>query len=179
VVAVARGPQKTAIRDDNPVLFLEQKALYTLQGAVPDGDYTVPLGAANVVRRGDDVTLVTLGAFLQEALKAVDRLEAEGIGVEVIDLRTLKPIDMETIYGSLKKTNRVIVAHEAVKGFGAGAEVAAAIAEEAIEYLAAPIQRVGAPDVPMPFNNAEEARVLPQASMVEEKIKRLVQDYPK
>lgn len=175
----AKGLLKSAIRDESPVLFLEQKSLYTLEGDVPEGDYTVPFGAAHVVRKGDDVTLVTIGAFLHEALKAVDRVEHDGIGVEVIDLRTIKPIDMETIYGSLKKTNRVVIAHEAVKGFGAGAEIAAKIGEEAVEYLAAPIQRVGAPDVPVPFNNSEEARVLPQSGEVEQKIRRLVGDYPK
>jgi pyruvate/2-oxoglutarate/acetoin dehydrogenase E1 component len=174
----AKGLLKTAIRDDNPVLFLEQKALYAAQGDVPEGDYTVPFGAAKVVREGHDATVVTFGAFLHEVLKAVERLEEEGIGVEVIDLRTLKPLDMETIYGSVRKTNRVVIAHEAVRGFGAGAEIAANIAEEAIEYLAAPIQRVGAADVPVPFNNNEEARVLPQAGEVQQKILKLVRDYP-
>lgn len=166
----AKGLLKTSIRDDNPVLFLEQKALYGFSGEVPEGDYTVPFGEAKVVRKGKDITVVTYGAFLHDSLKAVERLEKKGIDAEVIDLRTVKPMDMETVLLSVKKTNRVLVAHEAVKNCGVGAEIAATIAENAIEYLDAPILRVGARDIPAPYNSNEEACVFPQSKEVEEKI---------
>jgi pyruvate/2-oxoglutarate/acetoin dehydrogenase E1 component len=166
----AKGLLKTAIRDDNPVLFLEQKALYMLRGEIPEEDYTVPLGQARVVRQGKDVTLVTFGAFLQRALEAVGRLEGEGIDVELIDLRTVKPMDIEMVIASVKKTNRVVIAHEAAKMCGVGAEIAATIAEEALDYLDAPIQRIGARDVPVPYSDREEACVLPQSSEVDEKV---------
>ena len=166
----AKGLLKTAIRDDNPVLFLEQKALYMLRGEIPEEDYTVPLGQARVVRQGKDVTLVTFGAFLQRALEAVARLEGEGIDVEIIDLRTVKPMDIDTIIASVKKTNRLVIAHEAAKMCGVGAEIAATIAEEALDYLDAPIQRIGARDVPVPYSDSEEACVLPQSSEVDEKV---------
>ncbi len=171
--ADAKGLLKAAIRDDNPVLFLEQKALYNLRGEVPDGDYVVPLGQARTVREGRDVTLVTIGALLHEALKAVERLEAEGVDVEVIDLRTAKPLDTPTVISSVKKTNRLVVAHEAVKRFGVGAEIAATIAEEALDYLDGPIGRVGARDVPVAYNDNEEARILPQSLEIEQKIRAL------
>lgn len=166
----AKGLLKTAIRDDNPVLFLEQKALYVLRGEIPEEDYTVPLGQAHVVRQGKDVTLVTFGAFLQRVLEAVGRLEGEGIDVEIIDLRTVKPMDIETVIASVKKTNRVVIAHEAAKMCGVGAEIAATIAEEALDYLDAPIQRIGARDVPVPYSDGEEACVLPQSGEVEERV---------
>jgi len=166
----AKGLLKTAIRDDNPVLFLEQKALYMLRGEIPEEDYTVPLGQARVVRQGNDVTLVTFGAFVQRALEAVARLEGEGIDVEIIDLRTVKPMDIDTIIASVKKTNRLVIAHEAAKMCGVGAEIAATIAEEALDYLDAPIQRIGARDVPVPYSDSEEACVLPQSGEVDEKV---------
>jgi pyruvate dehydrogenase E1 component beta subunit len=170
----AKGLLKTAIRDDNPVLFLEQKALYNLRGEVPDEDYVIPFGQARIVREGRDVTLVTIGALLHEALKAVERLEAEGVDVEVIDLRTAKPLDTLTVISSVKKTNRLVVAHEAVKTFGVGAEIAAMIAEEALDYLDGPIGRVGARDVPVAYNDNEEARILPQSLEIEQKIRALL-----
>jgi pyruvate dehydrogenase E1 component beta subunit len=169
----AKGLLKTAIRDDNPVLFLEQKALYNLRGEVPDEDYAIPLGQARIVREGRDVTLVTIGALLHEALKAVERLEAAGVDVGVIDLRTAKPLDTLTVISSVKKTNRLVVAHEAVKTFGVGAEIAATIAEEALDYLDGPIGRVGARDVPVAYNDNEEARILPQSLEIEQKIRAL------
>ena len=171
--ADANGLLKTAIRDDNPVLFLEQKALYNLRGEVPDGDHAIPLGQARVVREGRDATLVTIGSLLHEALKAVERLEADGVDVEVIDLRTAKPLDTQTVVSSVKKTNRVVVAHEAVKTCGVGAEIAATIAEEALEYLDAPIGRIGALDVPVAYNDNEEARILPQSIEIEQKVRAL------
>ncbi len=169
--ADAKGLLKAAIRDDNPVLFLEQKALYNLRAEVPEGDYVIPLGKARIVREGRDVTLVTIGALLYEALKAVERLEASGVDVEVIDLRTAKPLDTLTVISSVKKTNRLVVAHEAVKTCGLGAEIAATIAEEALDYLDAPIRRIGARDVPVAYNDNEEARILPQSSEIEQKIR--------
>ncbi len=169
--ADAKGLLKAAIRDDNPVLFLEQKALYNLRAEVPEGDYVIPLGKARIVREGRDVTLVTIGALLYEALKAVERLEASGVDVEVIDLRTAKPLDTLTVISSVKKTNRLVVAHEAVKTCGLGAEIAATIAEEALDYLDAPIRRIGARDVPVAYNDNEEARILPQSTEIEQKIR--------
>jgi pyruvate dehydrogenase E1 component beta subunit len=169
----ANGLLKTAIRDDNPVLFLEQKALYNLRGEVPDGDHPIPLGRARIVREGRDATLVTIGSLLHDALKVVERLEADGVDIEVIDLRTAKPLDTQTVVSSVKKTNRLVVAHEAVKNCGVGAEIVATIAEEALDYLDAPIGRIGALDVPVAYNDNEEARILPQSNEIEQKLRAL------
>lgn len=149
--ADAKGLLKSAIRDDNPIIYFENKILYKQKGPVPEGELLVPIGKANVVKEGKDVTIVSYSIMLQQAQKAAQILEKDGISAEVIDLRTISPIDKETILKSVKKTNRLAIAHEAVKRFGVGAEIAAMVAEEAIDYLDAPILRFGAPFVPIPF----------------------------
>jgi pyruvate dehydrogenase E1 component beta subunit len=148
----AKGLLKSAIRDDNPVLFIEHKALYALKGEIPEEEYLVPLGKAAVRKVGKDVTVVATSRMVHEALAAANVLSEGGIDVEVIDLRTISPLDKETIFQSVEKTSRLVVAHEAVKAFGVGAEVAAMVCEEMIDRLSAPVARIGAPFVPAPFN---------------------------
>jgi pyruvate dehydrogenase E1 component beta subunit len=148
----AKGLLKSAIRDDNPVLFIEHKALYALKGEIPEEEFLVPLGKAEVRKVGKDVTVVATSRMVHEALAAANVLSEGGIDVEVIDLRTISPLDRETILQSVEKTSRLVVAHEAVKAFGVGAEVAAMVCEEMIDRLSAPVARIGAPFVPAPFN---------------------------
>ncbi len=149
--ADAKGLLKSAIRDDNPVLVVEHKALHAMKGPIPDGEHLVPIGQAQVLREGDDVTLVSAGRMVHQALKAAEELAGEGLGLEVIDLRSIQPWDKETVFASVAKTHRLVIAQEAVKAFGFGAEVAATVAEEIMDELDAPIGRVGAPFVPVPF----------------------------
>lgn len=148
----AKGLLKSAIRDDNPVLFIEHKALYALKGEIPEEEYLVPLGKAEVRKVGKDVTVVATSRMVHEALAGANVLSEGGIDVEVIDLRTISPLDKETIFQSVEKTSRLVVAHEAVKAFGVGAEVAAMVCEEMLDRLSAPVARIGAPFVPAPFN---------------------------
>lgn len=157
--ADAKGLLKSAIRDENPVLFFEHKGLFPLKGPVPDGDVLVPIGKANVAREGTDVTIVSYSLMMHRALEAAGKLAAEGIKAEVIDLRTISPIDKETIFTSVAKTKRLLIVHEAVKQGGVGAELAALVAEEMIDYLDAPVKRLGAPFVPVPFSPALEQLV--------------------
>lgn len=157
----AKGLLISAIRDDNPVVFLEHKLLYGVEGDVPDDAYTVDFGKAVVRRQGSDITLVATSKMVHTALEAAEKLAAEGISAEVIDPRTLSPLDMETIIASVKKTHRLTVAHEAVKIGGAGAEIAAQAAEKAFDYLDAPIVRVGAPFTPVPFSPPLEQAFIP------------------
>jgi pyruvate dehydrogenase E1 component beta subunit len=156
--ADAKGLLKSAIRDDNPVIYFEHKALFNIKGPVPDGEFLTPIGKAKVVREGKDVTLVSYSFCMRHALAAAEMLEKEGISVECIDLRTISPLDKETILLSAAKTSRLAIAHEAVKQGGVGAEISAIVAEEGIDYLDAPIVRIGAPFTPVPF-----ARPLEQA----------------
>jgi 2-oxoisovalerate dehydrogenase E1 component len=163
----AKGLLTAAIRDDNPVIFLEHKLLYLGQSEpVPEQAYAIPLGKAAIRRPGTDVTVVAIKAMVQLALLAATRLEAVGISVGVIDPRSLRPLDMETLVGSVKRTNRMVVVHEGWKFGGFGAEIAAAVTEEAFDYLDAPIARVGALDVPMPFNDRLERAVIPSAERI-------------
>lgn len=154
--ADAKGLLKAAIRDDNPVVFLEHSALYKTEGPVPEGDYVVPIGVASVVRKGRDLSIITYGFLVHESLAAAQMLEEDtalgGIDAEVIDLRTLKPLDTATVLASVRKTGRAVVAYEGTKFAGAGAEVAALIAEECIDWLEGPVVRVAMPDVPYPSN---------------------------
>ncbi len=150
--AEAKGLLKSALRDDNPVIYFENKILYREKGEVPEGDFLVPIGKANVVREGTDITIISYSIGMKKAYEVADKLEKEGIHAEVIDLRTLVPYDNETILDSVKKTHRLAIIHEAVKQGGAGGEIAAFVAENAIEYLDAPIMRFGAPFVPVPFS---------------------------
>jgi pyruvate/2-oxoglutarate/acetoin dehydrogenase E1 component len=168
-----KGLLKSAIREDNPVLFLENKALYGLKGEIPDEEYLVPIGKADVKKTGQDVTVVSASRMVHQALEAANILSTEGIDVEVIDLRTISPMDKETIFSSVEKTSKLVVAHEAVKAFGFGAEIAATISEEMLDYLDAPVIRVGAPFVPIPFNL--EHVYLPNAQDVVKAVKRIME----
>lgn len=156
--ADAKGLLKSAIRDDNPVIYFEHKALFNIKGPVPEGEILTPVGKAKVVKEGRDITLVSYSFCMRHALAAAEMLEKEGISVECIDLRTISPVDKETILLSAAKTSRLAIAHEAVKQGGVGAEISAIVAEEGIDYLDAPVLRVGAPFTPVPF-----ARPLEQA----------------
>ncbi|KKM10066.1 hypothetical protein SY88_15585 [Clostridiales bacterium PH28_bin88] len=170
--ADAKGLLKAAIRDDNPVLFLEHKLLYATQGEVPEGDVVIPLGKADVKRQGKDVTVITTSAMVGKALKAAENLAAERIEVEVVDPRTLNPLDKQTIVDSVKKTNRVVICHEACLTYGPGGELAAIIAEEAFDYLDAPIQRVAAPDIPVPFSPPMEAFFIPDEKRIIQAVRK-------
>jgi acetoin:2,6-dichlorophenolindophenol oxidoreductase subunit beta len=174
--ADAMGLLRTAIRGEDPVLFFEHKMLYALKGEVPeDADFAVPFGQAAVRREGKDVTVIAIGGMLPKALDAAERLAGEGIEVEVVDPRTLVPLDKETILASVRKTSRVIVAHEAHKRLGPGAEIAAMIAEEAIGALDGPIVRVAARNVPLPYSPELENYVLPQTQDIVEAARGLAQ----
>jgi len=171
----AKGLLASAMREDNPVIFLEHKMLYVGRKAlVPEAAYAIPIGKAVIKRHGRDVTLVATMAMVDPALQAAARLETEDIDVEVIDPRTLRPLDEDTIIKSVKKTSRLVIAHEGWKRWGFGAEVAAMVAEKAIDWLDAPILRVGARDSPMPYNDKLERLVIPSADDIVEAIKAVV-----
>jgi len=159
----AKGLMKTALRGKDPVLYIEYKRLYTAEGEVPDGDYTIPFGQADVKRQGNDVTIVATGPMVGKALEAADTLSQDGIDVEVVDVRTLVPLDKATIFASVEKTNRVIVTDEEVRRGGSSAEIASLIAEECFDALDAPVKRVAAANVPMPFSPELEKLVVPKA----------------
>ena len=169
-----RGLLWSSIYDDNPVLFFEHRTLYGLKGEVPKDIEPIELGKARVLREGSDVTVVAIGRMVPEALQAADDAEQEGISVEVVDPRTLLPLDEETLIASVKKTTRCVTAHEAVTRGGFGAEVAAVIQQGAFDYLDAPIERVGAKFAPLPFAPAMEQWVVPHAADVLEAVKRTV-----
>jgi len=160
--ADAKGLLKSAIRDDNPVIFLEHKVLYFSKGAVPEGEYTLPLGVADIKREGQHVTVVGVHTMVGKALKAAEQLAEEGIELEVIDPRTLVPLDEQAIVDSVKKTGRLIVSHEAYTRGGYGAEIISRVVEAAFDYLDAPPLRVCARDVPVPYNATLETAALPQ-----------------
>ena len=166
--AEGKGLLKTAIRNENPVIFLEHKTLFKTEGLVPEESYTIPFGKARIARKGSDVTLVVYGVMVGRALEAAKILETEGIDTEVLDLRTLSPWDKETVLASARKTGRVVVAHEAVRQGGFGAELSATISEEAFSSLRTPVVRIGGPFVPIPATPPLEdlCRVLP-ANIVE------------
>jgi pyruvate/2-oxoglutarate/acetoin dehydrogenase E1 component len=164
--ADAKGLLKSAIRSDNPVVYLEHKALYGMKGEVPDGEHLVSIGKADIKRAGTDVTIVAWTTLVHRSLEAAERLALEGISVEVIDPRGVRPLDMDTIITSVKRTGRLVIAHEAPKTGGAGTEVAAIVAEEAIDYLAAPIRRVAGADIPMPQSMDLEPFAIPGTDAV-------------
>jgi len=171
----AKGLLKAAIRDDNPVIYLEHKYLYRrAKGPVPEGDEIVPIGKAAVRREGRHATVVTYAAMVAVALEAADRMAGEGVEVEVIDLRTLAPWDKDAVLASLEKTSRVLVLHEDVKTLGLGAEIAATIMEERFDQLDAPVLRVTYPDTHCPFSNVLEQQNLPNADRVTESLRRLL-----
>lgn len=170
----AKGLLKSAIRDNDPVIYFEHKFLYRrIKGEVPDDDYVVPIGKVNVVREGTDISIITYGAMTHVAIEASKVLEDDGISAEIVDLRTLLPLDKEGIYQSVKKTSKVIVLYETPKTGGIGAEVAALIAEDMFEYLDSPIVRIAAPDTPVPFSPPLEEFYLPNAEDVVKAAKRL------
>ena len=162
----AKGLMKTAIRDDNPVVFFEDKMMYKLKGPVPAEDYTIPLGAADVKREGSDITIVATSSMVQVALGAASMLEGQGISAEVIDPRTLWPLDEETIIESVKKTSRAIVVDEGYARYGATAEIASVIAEKCFFDLEGPVKRIGAMHVPIPFSPPLEDATVPTEQMV-------------
>lgn len=168
-----KGLLKASIRDDNPVLFLENKSLYALKGEIPEEEYIIPIGKADVKRVGKDVTVVATSRMVHQSLEAAKVLSNEGFDVEVIDLRTINPWDKETIFKSIEKTSRLVIAHEAVKSFGVGAEIAAMVCEEMIDCLDAPVLRVGAPFVPVPFNL--EKFYLPNSEDVIKAVKKVME----
>jgi pyruvate dehydrogenase E1 component beta subunit len=171
----AKGLLISAIRDDNPVVFLEHKILYALEGEVPGGDYSIPLGKADIKREGKDVTVIATAQAVHTALSAAAKLAAEGISVEVLDPRTLNPLDEETILGSVRKTHRVVIVHEAVKFSGPGAEIAALVAEKAFDRLDAPILRIAAPFVPVPFSPPLEKAFIPSEEKVIQAVKTVME----
>jgi pyruvate dehydrogenase E1 component beta subunit len=170
----AKGLMKSALRVRDPVMFIEYKRLYTDEGEVPEGDYTIPFGQADVKRPGRDATIVATGPMVGKALAAAQTLSQEGIEVEVVDPRTLVPLDKATIFASVEKTNRVIVTDEEVRRGGSSAELASLIAEECFDALDAPVKRVAAADVPMPFSPELEKLVLPKAEDLVAAVRALV-----
>lgn len=172
--ADAKGLLKTAIRDDSPVIFIENKTLYAMKGEVPDGECLVPLGVAAVVREGRDVTVVGVSRMVHEALAAATLLAEEGIAVEVIDPRTLSPLDRATILGSVKKTGRLVVVHEAWSPCGIGAEIAAIVAEDGFDTLRAPVRRVTPPFTPVPFSPPMEKLWVPDAGRIAAAVREVV-----
>jgi 2-oxoisovalerate dehydrogenase E1 component beta subunit len=170
----AKGLLKAAIRDDNPVIYLENKFLYRREkGGVPEEDFVVPIGVADVKRQGEDVTVITYGAMLQETLSAAQTLAEEGVDVEVVDLRSLKPFDRETVLVSARKTGKIAIVHEAFRTCGMGGELAALIAEDAFEWLDAPLVRVAAPDTPVPYSPPLEDAFRPNADKIAEALREL------
>ncbi len=170
----AKGLIKAAIRDNDPVIFFEHKALYRrIKEDIPEGDYTVPIGRARVYREGRDLSVITYGAMVYVAREAAEQLEREGISVEIVDLRTVFPLDEETILASVRKTSKAILLHEDILSGGIGGEIAARIAEKAFEYLDGPIVRIAAPDTPVPFSPPLEEAFLPNAAKVVEKARWL------
>ena len=172
----AKGLLLAAVADPDPVMIFEHKLLYKMKGDVPEGYYTVPIGKARVAREGRDVTIVATSIMVHKALDAANALQAEGIDVEVIDLRCIRPIDHATVIASVKKTHRLICVYEAVKAFGMGAEISAMIAEsDAFDYLDAPIIRLGGSDSPIPYNPDLEKAAVPQVNEVIASARALVQ----
>jgi len=172
----AKGLLRAAIYDDNPVIFVEHKLLYKTKGPVPEEPYEIPLGQSKVVREGSDLTLVATSIMVKRSLEAAERLAQEGIQVEIIDPRTLKPLDMAPIEASVKKTGRALVVHEAVKTGGFGGEVVSRIVEsEAFDYLEAPVRRLAGLDIPIPYNRTLEYHTVPQVEDIVSEARKLVQ----
>jgi len=169
----AKGLLKTAIRDDNPVVFFEDKMMYQLKGKVPEGEYTIPFGVADIKRPGNDISIVATSSMVQVALAAAETLEQLGISAEVIDPRTTFPLDKQTLIESAKKTSRAIVIDEGYERYGVTAEIASVIADGAFYYLDAPVKRMGAMDVPVPFSPVLEDQTVPTATSVAELAKTL------
>jgi len=170
----AKGLMVTAVRDDNPVIMMLNKKLLGAKGDVPEEIYSVPFGEANTIREGTDVTVVALGRMAVEAAAAADQLAGEGISVDVIDPRTVQPLDTDTIIASVRRTNRVVVVHEAVTFGGLGAEIAAQIQDIAFDHLDAPVMRVGAPFAPVPFSPALESVYVPDRGKIADACRQIL-----
>lgn len=170
----AKGLLKTAIRGSNPVFFCEHKLLYPIEGEVPEHEYLLPFGKADLKKEGADVTLVAISYMVHKALNAAALLQKEGIDVEVVDPRTLTPLDKATITGSVKKTGRLVIVSEDCKTGGVSAEIAALVAEEALDYLDAPIKRVASPDTPIPFSPPLEQFTIPNEQSIIKAVKEVV-----
>jgi acetoin:2,6-dichlorophenolindophenol oxidoreductase subunit beta len=169
-----KGLIKTAIRDDDPIIFFQHKRLFSQTGNVPEGEYLIPLGKGEIKRKGNDVTIITYSRMTYLSLEAAEQLDRQGISAEVVDLRTLKPLDFKLITESIKKTFHAIIVHEACLTGGFGAEIAARIGEELFDYLDAPVLRIGAKDTPIPFSPALENFVLPQVENIVEGVKNVL-----
>jgi len=164
--ADAKGLLKTAIRSNDPVLFIENATMYQVRGEVPDGDYVVPIGKSIIQRPGKDVTIVTYSKGLEISMQAAEELAKDGIEAEIVDLRSLRPLDMVPVIESFKKTNRAVIVEEGWKSFGVGAEVSSCIYEQAFDHVDAPVVRVAQKEVPLPYNRALEQSALPQPADV-------------
>jgi len=169
----AKGLLKSAIRDNNPVIFIEHKLLYNTKGPVPEGEYLIPLGKADIKRPGNDVTIVSSSRMVLFSLSAAEKLAEEGINAEVVDIRTLKPLDMETIGDSVRKTHRLVIVNEGVRAGGFAGEVMARAYEEVFDYLDAPIVRVTSEDVPIPYNEKLELAALPSEQKIMDAVQGL------
>lgn len=167
----AKGLLKSAIRSDDPVLFIENATLYQTRGEVPEEEFLEPIGASKLQREGGDVTIVSYSKMLQYSLRAADALAEEGIEAAVVDLRTLRPLDMRSVVESFKRTNRAVLVEEGWRSYGVGAEVASRLYEEAFDYVDAPIQRVAQKEVPLPYNSALEQMALPQVEDIVSAVK--------
>ncbi len=170
----AKGLLKSAIRTQDPVLFIEHATLYQTRGEVPTGDYTTPIGVSKIQRPGKDVTIVTYSKMLEISLKAADQLAKDGIEAEIVDLRTLRPLDMGPVLESFRKTNRAVIVEEGWESYGVGAEVSARIYEQAFDYVDAPIKRVAQKEVPLPYNRTLEQMALPQVDDVIRAVKEVL-----
>jgi pyruvate dehydrogenase E1 component beta subunit len=170
----AKGLLKSAIRSNDPILFIEHATMYQVRGEVPEGEYTTPIGVSRIQRKGKDVTLVTYSKGLELSMQAANELARIGIEAEVVDLRTLRPLDMEPVIESFKKTNRAVVVEEGWKSFGVGAEISSRIYEEAFDYVDAPIKRVAQKEVPLPYNRELEQMALPQVKDIVAAVKEIL-----
>lgn len=170
----AKGLLISAIRDNNPVVFLEHKAIYGVEGEVPVEAYAIPLGQADIKREGTDVTIVATAMMVSRALSAAQKLSADGINAEIIDPRSLSPLDEETILESVRKTHRLLIVHEEVRFAGSGAEIAAMVAEKAFDYLDAPIQRIAAPFCPVPFSGVLEEEYIPSEEKIIAAVRNII-----
>ena len=170
----AKGLLKASIQDPDPVIFMESEQMYGDKGEVPEGEYTIPLGVADVIRNGSDVTVVSFGKILKEAVKAADTLSAQGIELEVIDLRTIRPLDMDTIIASVKKTNRLVILEEAWPFGSIASEIAFQVQDNAFDYLDAPIQKINTADTPAPYSPVLLEEWLPSAQDVVDAVNRVM-----
>jgi len=170
----AKGLLKAAIRSNDPIFFIEHATLYQLRGEVPDGDYTIPIGKSKIQRPGKDVTIVTYSKMLEVSMRAAEQLSKDGIEVEIVDLRSLRPLDMEPVLESFKRTNRAVVVEEGWLSYGVGSEVTSRIYEQAFDYVDAPVRRVAQKETPLPYNRTLEQMALPQVEDVIQAVKEVL-----